>query len=302
MTPVMQTVTGRGGNCFAACLASILELPITAVPNFFDLAPDEPGPWWKAVRDWLRPRGFGIITLSFEDAKSWDELCLDGYHIVSGKSPRLEGAHHSTVWHRGRMVHDPHPDQSGIPAPVTLEMLYPLDPGRLHGNAGVPVDRHEGISPIDADGKTQAGAMDEWLTEAERLVYAHGHASHENGSASAAGLFSIEDCKERFRAANDARAALLSHLRLRPAGVAVALTTDERTSFEKALRDREGPTGDTPGYPGQAPFHWDEREAAWWGWNARAVLAAAQPKQQQPNTDTVYLAQVSGNDATGAKG
>jgi hypothetical protein len=139
MKPVMQTVTGRGGNCMAACLASILELAITDVPNFFDLAPDEPGPWWKVVRDWLRPHGFGIITLGFEKAESWDELCLDGYHIVSGKSPRLEGAHHSTVWHRGRMVHDPHPDQTGIPAPETIEMLYPLDPGRLLANhSGVP--------------------------------------------------------------------------------------------------------------------------------------------------------------------
>lgn len=144
MKPVMQTVTGRGGNCFAACLASILELPITDVPNFFDLAPDEPGPWWKVVRDWLRPHGFGIITIAFEKAESWDELCLDGYHIVSGKSPRMEGAHHSTVWYRGRMVHDPHPDQSGIPAPETLELLYPIDPGRLRGSSipGVREVRH----------------------------------------------------------------------------------------------------------------------------------------------------------------
>lgn len=134
----MQTVTGRGGNCMSACLASILELPIAAVPNFFDLAPDEPGPWWKAVRDWLRPHGFGIITLAFEDAKLWDELSLDGFHIVSGPSPRLEGAHHSTVWHSGRMVHDPHPDQTGIPSPLTLELLYPLNPAWQRHGRGTP--------------------------------------------------------------------------------------------------------------------------------------------------------------------
>ena len=143
MKPVMQTTTGPRGNCMSACLASIFEVPIEAVPNFYELAGDGAGPWWQAVRDWLKPRGFGVITLTFEDAALWDSLCLDGYHIVSGKSPRIEGSFHATVWHAGSMVHDPHPAQTGIAAPETLDLLYPLSPATLRvesarSNAGGP--------------------------------------------------------------------------------------------------------------------------------------------------------------------
>jgi hypothetical protein len=131
MKPVMQNTLGRRGNCMSACLASILEVPLATVPNFYELAGEGVGEWWAAVRAWLKPFGFGVITLTFTDAAQWDQLCLDGYHIVSGASPRIEGSFHATVWHGGRMVHDPHPDQSGIVAPETLDMLYPLNAGAL---------------------------------------------------------------------------------------------------------------------------------------------------------------------------
>lgn len=131
MKPVMQTTLGRRGNCMSACLASILEIPIETVPNFFEVAGEGVAEWWGALREWLKPFGFGVITLTFEDAGMWNTLCLDGYHIVSGPSPRVEGSFHATVWHAGRMVHDPHPDQSGIGRPETLDLLYPLDAARL---------------------------------------------------------------------------------------------------------------------------------------------------------------------------
>jgi hypothetical protein len=106
MKPVMQNTLGRRGNCMSACLASILEVPLATVPNFYELAGEGVGEWWAAVRAWLKPFGFGVITL-------------------------IEGSFHATVWHGGRMVHDPHPDQSGIVAPETLDMLYPLNAGAL---------------------------------------------------------------------------------------------------------------------------------------------------------------------------
>lgn len=136
MKPVMQTVTGPTGNCMGACLASILEVPIEAVPNFFDAGPDDTD-WWNALRVWLRKFGLSIITLTFTEAAQWRWLRLSGYHIVSGPSPRLEGMHHATVWHDGAMVHDPHPDGTGIVKPETLDMLYLLDPSRLQLPASV---------------------------------------------------------------------------------------------------------------------------------------------------------------------
>lgn len=136
MKPVMQTITGSSGNCMSACLASILELPIEVVPNFFDAGPDD-SDWWNALRAWLRQFGLGIITLTFESPAQWTNLRLAGYHIVSGPSPRLEGMHHATVWHAGQMVHDPHPDGTGIAKPETLDMLYLIEPASLQLPASV---------------------------------------------------------------------------------------------------------------------------------------------------------------------
>lgn len=133
MKPIMQTVTGIKGNCFAACLASLFETPLEGIPDFHE-APEGADAdtvnacWYKNMRAWLNSRGFGHIILTFTDATQWQSLCLDGYHIVSGKSGRDVGnLLHATVWHNGKMVHDPHPDQTGILAPMEIDLIYPLD-------------------------------------------------------------------------------------------------------------------------------------------------------------------------------
>ena len=41
------------------------------------------------------------------------EQMPDVYYIVSGKSPRYN-VDHSVVFRKGKMVHDPHPDNTGI--------------------------------------------------------------------------------------------------------------------------------------------------------------------------------------------
>lgn len=50
---------------------------------------------------------------------------------------------------------------------------------------------------------------------------------------------------------------------------------EQRAEFEAWLLRRQGPTGDTPGYPGSVPFYHDQEAAAWEGWQA----ARAQPAQ-----------------------
>jgi hypothetical protein len=45
--------TDEGGDCFAACLASILELPIDDFPNFLDSRPYGGGGWWHRWQMWL---------------------------------------------------------------------------------------------------------------------------------------------------------------------------------------------------------------------------------------------------------
>lgn len=45
--------TDEGGDCFAACLASILELPIDGFPNFLDSRPLGKGGWFHRWQLWL---------------------------------------------------------------------------------------------------------------------------------------------------------------------------------------------------------------------------------------------------------
>lgn len=126
MIPQTQIVEGVKGDCFRACLASLFELSLLEVPNFYDIDESDDG-WWKAVRDWLRPRGFGVMYL---ELRSPEHLALfEGWLIVSGKSHR--GLNHATLWKDGEFRWDPHPSGLGLNVIEGVDMLYPLNPARL---------------------------------------------------------------------------------------------------------------------------------------------------------------------------
>lgn len=152
MIPVTQTkVVVRNskdeiivhGNCYAACIASLMELPITEVPNvevFFHLD----NSFWNE------------IMLTFINSKGWDIGCDDRfkvyhpelhyqlrgpadkdfdlwlnelkfellreYYLVSGQSSR--GVNHICIYQNGRLVHDPHPTKEGI---LTFDFFQSLE-------------------------------------------------------------------------------------------------------------------------------------------------------------------------------
>lgn len=128
MKPVFQTdLTPTHGNCFSACLASVLELPIERVPNFYDLAPhSEPAAWWAEVRAWLAPLGWGVIhaTVPAEVLAEYP-----GILIVGGKTSRYTD--HAVVYVDGQLAHDPWPGGQGLVEIDTMDLLYPLDPARM---------------------------------------------------------------------------------------------------------------------------------------------------------------------------
>lgn len=120
---VTQTVTGRHGNCFSACVASILEIPISQVPNY--CAPGRsPERWWRAFNKWLAPRGLWALRIV-----DYDHI-TPGYWIACGKTvrSRKNSPGHAVVFRGGHFVWDPHP--SGEPGLTTIEMrvfLLPRD-------------------------------------------------------------------------------------------------------------------------------------------------------------------------------
>ncbi len=101
------------GDCFRACIASLLELPALEVPHFFDYADGDADRGFRAANDWLEPRGLGYVDMpvSAGDLPSFAGLMLRGYHVLSGESGLSV---HAVVAHRGHPVHDPHPARPGV--------------------------------------------------------------------------------------------------------------------------------------------------------------------------------------------
>lgn len=107
MKPLDQDLFHDGadepGNCFQACVGSILELPLEDVPHFVRLYGRS---WMKGFRDWLEERGMGAAWMP-EGRHPGGAHC-----IATGHSPRGEFLH-CVVW-LNRLVHDPHPSRAGI--------------------------------------------------------------------------------------------------------------------------------------------------------------------------------------------
>ena len=108
MRPVDQTILDSNrGNCFTACIASILELPLNAVPHFV-LFGDE---WWDAFLAWLAELGLSASIYPTSD----DAYVPPGWTIAGGPSKRFAGRMHACVALDGIVVHDPHPSRDGLP-------------------------------------------------------------------------------------------------------------------------------------------------------------------------------------------
>jgi hypothetical protein len=113
MVPIDQTITGpEDGNCFAACLASILELPIEQVPNICHLGED----WLTDCNKWLRRFGFWMVPMLIEgvnmqtqEREPWKP---EGWHIIAGDNQN--GDRHAVVGYNGRTMFDPNPNRKGL--------------------------------------------------------------------------------------------------------------------------------------------------------------------------------------------
>jgi hypothetical protein len=107
--PVDQTSYGfNTGDCFSACLASILEIPIDVVPLFL-------GPHHTSFLPWLARLGLGATRYTPPQYTYLPQ----GYSIAAGPSKRFGGRLHACVAYNGSVVHDPHPSRDGLPLGVT---------------------------------------------------------------------------------------------------------------------------------------------------------------------------------------
>lgn len=107
------------GDCWRACIASILEMPCDDVPNFVHLARLADGNFHTLSREWLAERGWALFARAF-GAAEWpfdrlvDWLASSGpgvAFIVAGDSG---GQSHAVVALDGT-IHDP--SDCGIQGP-----------------------------------------------------------------------------------------------------------------------------------------------------------------------------------------
>lgn len=81
MIQVMQMVDRiPGGDCFRACVASILEMPLGDVPHFCEEG-DHEGKWFRWFRSWLFERGMSVVTYKWNGEHP--PHALVGYCLVS---------------------------------------------------------------------------------------------------------------------------------------------------------------------------------------------------------------------------
>lgn len=112
------------GDCWRACLASILECDINTFPyHNGDISwPDE----WNEAMNILATLGYYYDTVPVGSAHQGILDCpdTDGYSIAIGKSNR--GVNHAVVWKNG-MAHDPHPDNTGLTEITRFEIFTKID-------------------------------------------------------------------------------------------------------------------------------------------------------------------------------
>ena len=130
MKEVMQKVFDpRKGDCVRACLASVFELPVDEVPNFWEQTQD-PTEFWGLINEWLM-ENFGVRKIFLRYSEKTAD-CLEGVLcIASGTSPRHTPGGHAVVWRDG-LLHDPHPSGDGLLGdPEDFMIFIPLDPRQI---------------------------------------------------------------------------------------------------------------------------------------------------------------------------
>jgi hypothetical protein len=112
------------GNCMAACLASVLDLEIGDVPQFEEIS--NPDHWNLELIKWLDSIGYYInaeYVFKYTDGDKKVYEMPEGLLVVAGKSPRFDLLH-CVVYENGGMIHDPHPDNTGILDVLDYWQLY----------------------------------------------------------------------------------------------------------------------------------------------------------------------------------
>jgi hypothetical protein len=106
-----QTIFGEAvGNCLAACVATLLELPLTDVPNF---CAEHGDGWFPHFCRWLQERDHAALYQRFNTAADV-QAHLDHAREFAPNVPWIAGGlsrrgPHACIYLGDRLLHDPFP-------------------------------------------------------------------------------------------------------------------------------------------------------------------------------------------------
>jgi Fe-S-cluster containining protein len=121
VTPIFQTRFGKPhGNCFAACVVSIIGGRIEDFPDLSDLVEDSVEAnttRQKRIEGYMKKCGYGIIR------------CVGNMpprqHVVAvGEGPR--DLRHACVFLEGKLTHDPCPSGGGLKEVDAWYLIFPV--------------------------------------------------------------------------------------------------------------------------------------------------------------------------------
>lgn len=118
MTPYRSTIhhdptNNSYGDCFRACLASLLDIEPTHIPHFWSDGSNAPAEiTWLNINSWLihshklrvllLPLGHGSLHDTLTETKTFAENC---YYLLMGETARNTG--HCVIALNDRIVHNP---------------------------------------------------------------------------------------------------------------------------------------------------------------------------------------------------
>jgi hypothetical protein len=115
MKPVYQSIVDPiNGDCWAACIASILELPLSDVPNF---RAGENVNFWEETQTWLNSKGVFCIEVNFTDSK-YCSFPNGAYVLLTGPSTMFDDTRHCVI------------GQVAVKSPELMEIIFIHDPNR----------------------------------------------------------------------------------------------------------------------------------------------------------------------------
>lgn len=157
-----EVIDAEFGTCYGTCLASILEFPLSAIPQIprdpaiieahhktqhmgcgeackFRLEDARSAYFWDMWRDFKLENNIATVRFTMTRLTEYDRSAYSSvYHVLTGISPRDRdlkdndgrGRKHSVVGKGGRVYWDPHPSRSGLLTIDEIEFILPADPSK----------------------------------------------------------------------------------------------------------------------------------------------------------------------------